>query len=60
MADDPTVASLRVSAYRIPTDLPESDGTYRWNATDIVIVEIAAGATRDFTMSITLSRGGIA
>jgi L-alanine-DL-glutamate epimerase-like enolase superfamily enzyme len=43
MADDPTVASLRVSAYRIPTDLPESDGTYRWNATDIVIVEIAAG-----------------
>ena len=33
----------RVSAYRVPTDRPESDGTLRWDATTLVLVEIAAG-----------------
>lgn len=34
---------LTVSAYRIPTDRPESDGTITWSATTIVIVEVCAG-----------------
>lgn len=34
---------LDVSAYRIPTDAPESDGTLEWNATTLVLVHIGAG-----------------
>ena len=34
---------IQVSAYTIPTDLPESDGTLEWNKTTIVIVEAASG-----------------
>jgi L-alanine-DL-glutamate epimerase-like enolase superfamily enzyme len=40
------VASLerpKVSAYRIPTDAPEADGTYAWNSTTLVLVEVKAG-----------------
>ena len=37
------IEQLDVSAYQIPTDAPESDGTYEWDSTTIVIVEAAAG-----------------
>jgi L-alanine-DL-glutamate epimerase-like enolase superfamily enzyme len=38
------VESIRVSAYRIPTDVPcESDGTLEWTATTLVLVEAEAG-----------------
>jgi len=40
---DATVDGLDVSAYRIPTDEPESDGTYEWDSTTIVVVEARAG-----------------
>ena len=40
---DVAVERLDVSAYRVPTDLPEADGTARWDATTIVIVEAHAG-----------------
>ncbi|MDN5864577.1 MAG: mandelate racemase [Gammaproteobacteria bacterium] len=40
---DVAVESLRVSAYRIPTDLPESDGTLAWDGTTLVLVELSAG-----------------
>ncbi len=33
------IDSLAVSAYTIPTDFPESDGTLEWDKTTIVIVE---------------------
>jgi L-alanine-DL-glutamate epimerase-like enolase superfamily enzyme len=33
----------RVSAYRIPTDFPESDGTLAWDSTILVLVEVDAG-----------------
>jgi L-alanine-DL-glutamate epimerase-like enolase superfamily enzyme len=33
---------IRASAYRIPTDFPESDGTFEWNATTLVVVEAPA------------------
>lgn len=36
---------LDVSAYRIPTDYPESDGTAEWNATTIVLVQARSGST---------------
>ncbi|MGH7986332.1 MAG: enolase C-terminal domain-like protein [Candidatus Binataceae bacterium] len=37
------IGRLRASAYLIPTDFPESDGTIKWNATTLVVVE-APGA----------------
>ncbi len=35
--------ALDVSAYTIPTDEPESDGTLEWSSTTIVVVEAHAG-----------------
>jgi L-alanine-DL-glutamate epimerase-like enolase superfamily enzyme len=37
------IDALRVGAYRIPTDAPESDGTLAWDSTTLVVVEITAG-----------------
>ncbi|GAC1500803.1 MAG: enolase C-terminal domain-like protein [Ktedonobacteraceae bacterium] len=37
------IKRLDVSAYTVPTDSPESDGTYVWDKTTIVIVEVYAG-----------------
>lgn len=37
------IEKIQVTAYTIPTDYPESDGTFEWNQTTIVIVELAAG-----------------
>ena len=37
------IERLDVSAYTIPTDEPESDGTLEWDATTIVLVEARAG-----------------
>jgi L-alanine-DL-glutamate epimerase-like enolase superfamily enzyme len=34
---------LEVSAYKIPTDAPESDGTFAWNSTTMVVVHITGG-----------------
>src|SRR5881275_3669361 len=37
------VESLAVSAFTVPTDEPESDGTAEWDSTTIVVVEASAG-----------------
>ena len=39
----PTIEKITVSAYTIPTDLPESDGTFAWSSTTMVLVELQAG-----------------
>src|SRR5215510_470408 len=36
------IERLKVSAYTVPTDFPESDGTIEWNSTTLVLVEISA------------------
>lgn len=46
MEGDPKIERIDVSAYAIPTDLPESDGTLEWNQTTAVIVEAAGGGKR--------------
>src|SRR5947209_18400250 len=40
------IERLDVSAYTVPTDAPEADGTYAWDKTTIVIVEASAGGKR--------------
>ena len=42
-ANGPAIERIEASAYKIPTDTPESDGTYAWDSTTIVVVEVAAG-----------------
>ncbi|WP_441414973.1 enolase C-terminal domain-like protein [Arthrobacter sp. 2MCAF14] len=37
------VKSLAVSAYTVPTNSPEADGTYAWDATTMVLVQATAG-----------------
>ena len=37
------IAKLTASAYRIPTDAPEADGTFQWDATTLVLAEVEAG-----------------
>ena len=41
--DSLRVQQVHVSAYEIPTDAPEADGTLRWNSTTLVLVEVDAG-----------------
>jgi L-alanine-DL-glutamate epimerase-like enolase superfamily enzyme len=36
---------IEVSAYTIPTDAPESDGTLEWHQTTLVLVHVSAGGT---------------
>ncbi len=38
-----SLAALRAFAYTIPTDLPEADGTFAWDSTTLVLVEVDAG-----------------
>jgi L-alanine-DL-glutamate epimerase-like enolase superfamily enzyme len=37
------IRQFTVSAYQVPTDSPESDGTLKWDATTLVLVELEAG-----------------
>ena len=38
------IEQVEVSAYTIPTDAPESDGTLAWDSTTLVLVQVRAGA----------------
>ncbi len=40
------VEDLHVTACTIPTDAPESDGTFAWDSTTIIVVEVHAGSER--------------
>ncbi|HWJ27554.1 MAG TPA: enolase C-terminal domain-like protein [Flavisolibacter sp.] len=37
------IEEVQVSAYLIPTDAPEADGTINWSSTTLVLVELTAG-----------------
>ena len=37
------IESVAATAYAVPTDAPESDGTASWDKTVLVVVEVAAG-----------------
>ena len=40
------IERLDVSAYTVPTDAPESDGTIKWDSTTLVLVETTAGSKK--------------
>ena len=41
-ASTPKVDRLEVSAYTVPTETPESDGTLAWSETTLVLVRVVA------------------
>lgn len=43
LSQAPVINGARVSAYEIPTEAPQSDGTLAWTATTLVLVELQAG-----------------
>lgn len=43
---DVPIKSVEISTFTIPTDRPESDGTYAWDKTTLVLVEAAAGGVQ--------------
>jgi L-alanine-DL-glutamate epimerase-like enolase superfamily enzyme len=43
---DVNIERVDVSAYTIPTDLPEADGTISWDSTTLVVVEASADGAR--------------
>lgn len=43
---DAVIESIQASAYTVPTDAPEGDGTLAWDSTTLVLAEVrAAGVT---------------
>lgn len=40
-----SIEAVTVSAYTIPTDAPEADGTLRWNSTTLILAELRCGGT---------------
>jgi L-alanine-DL-glutamate epimerase-like enolase superfamily enzyme len=43
---DAALEKCDVSLYRIPTDVPEADGTYAWDSTTLVLVHLQAGGQK--------------
>jgi L-alanine-DL-glutamate epimerase-like enolase superfamily enzyme len=41
-----TIGDVRAKAYRIPTDRPEADGTFKWDSTTLVVVNVQVGNTQ--------------
>ena len=39
------IEHIDVSAFTVPTSTPESDGTFEWDKTTLVLVEVFAGGT---------------
>jgi Fe-S oxidoreductase len=50
---DAPVTGLAATAYSIPTDAPESDGTLAWAETTIVVVEVEAGGRQGLGYTYT-------
>ena len=43
MRSAPAIERIHVSVYTVPTETPESDGTFQWDKTSLVLVEVSAG-----------------
>ena len=45
MNSNPILSGGTAAAYTIPTDAPEGDGTFLWNSTTLIVVELTCGNT---------------
>ncbi len=46
MNSKPAITSGTATAYTIPTDALEGDGTFQWNSTTLIVVDLTCGETR--------------
>ncbi|MGD0443539.1 MAG: enolase C-terminal domain-like protein [Edaphobacter sp.] len=46
MESSPSIERIQVSVYTVPTETPESDGTFQWDKTSLVLVEVIAGGEK--------------
>jgi L-alanine-DL-glutamate epimerase-like enolase superfamily enzyme len=53
MRNSTPISHVHASAYTIPTDSPEADGTYAWDSTTIVLAEVEAGGENGLGYSYT-------
>jgi len=40
ISTEPKIAETSAAAFTIPTDAPEADGTFAWNSTTLIVVEM--------------------
>lgn len=61
MEAGPALGRARARAYTVPTDKPESDGTFAWGSTTLVVAEIEAGGQNGlgYTYADTAAAGVI-
>ncbi|HZY60920.1 MAG TPA: enolase C-terminal domain-like protein [Edaphobacter sp.] len=52
------IRSVNFSAFTVPTDAPEADGTFAWNSTTLVLVEISAA--NEAGVGYTYGNGAVA
>jgi L-alanine-DL-glutamate epimerase-like enolase superfamily enzyme len=50
---DVPIEHVDASAFTVPTERPESDGTFEWDATTVAVAEVAAGGARGLGFSYT-------
>lgn len=48
-----------VAAYTVPTDYPEADGTLAWNATTLVVVDVAGGGRQGIGFTYARDRKSV-
>jgi L-alanine-DL-glutamate epimerase-like enolase superfamily enzyme len=46
ISSEPKISHTTATAYTVPTDAPEADGTFAWNSTTMVVVEMECGGRR--------------
>lgn len=46
MTQEAKITSAEVKVFTVPTDAPEADGTFAWESTTMVLVQLASGSTR--------------
>ncbi|GFO66512.1 mandelate racemase [Geomonas limicola] len=52
------VERVEVRVFKIPTETPESDGTYRWSATTLLVVQILSAGERGLGYSYATPAAG--
>ena len=58
MREEVRLGTVSARAYTVPTDAPEADGTFSWDSTTIVVVEVEAGGCTG--LGYTYSSGVVA
>ena len=53
MTGHPAIKAVKASAFTVPTDRPEADGTFAWEETTLVLAEVEAGGETGLGFSYT-------